>query len=321
MTDMAIGGYFELELPLKKQTLYAQAKRYQSARAAFLALLRSVKPKRVWMPSYICDSMLAPVLSENIEICYYSIDEKFEIKGTINLQPQDLLLYVNYFGICDDQVLRVLDRFNPQQIVVDCSQAFYAAPKNCLATIYSPRKFFGVPDGGLLVSDCGVAEPEEQDQGSESRMQHLIKRLGSSPEAGYAAFKLAEDSLNDMQPRRMSVLTEKLLSAIDAGAARAARKRNFKSLRDALDSSNTLKIPSLVDGPLCYPYMPQAGVSRELLVKNRIFIATYWPDVLNRVAPDSFEFKLTSQYLPIPCDQRYGERDMKKLYESVLEGS
>ena len=313
----AIGGYFELELPAQKNFLYPDAKCYQSARAAFLALLRSVKPKRVWMPRYICDSMLAPVLAAGIELCYYAIDKFFFIEQSISLQEKDILLYVNYFGICDQQVDQVLQKFNPLQIIIDCSQAFYAKPKKCLATIYSPRKFFGLPDGGLLLTDHPIPLPQNQDQGSEKRMEHLIKRLASVPEAGYASFQKAEESLSDMESRTMSQLTKKLLGSIDVDAVKTIRNNNFQYLRNTLDVSNNIKISNFFDGPLCYPYLKDTSPSKEIFTAQRIFIATYWPDVLNRVTQHSFEAKIVNQCIFMPCDQRYDKNSLDRILKLI----
>jgi len=83
---------------------------------------------------------------------------------------------VNYFGLCDDVVAEAQTRHAPEQIVVDNAQAFFAAPTRCRASLYSPRKFFGVPDGGFLHS---VTPPRDypRDTGSTARMAHLTKRL------------------------------------------------------------------------------------------------------------------------------------------------
>lgn len=312
--DTAIGGYFELELPPTDNTFYQQAHRYQSARAAFLALLRqSPTVKRVFMPYYICDAMLAPVQAAGKNICFYSLDEKLAVEPQVALGAGDLLLYVNYFGVCTNQCDDLLQRFNPTQIVLDCSQAFYAQAKNCYATIYSPRKFFGIPDGGLLVTASAISLPEFQDTGSKDRMRHLIKRLGGTAEDGYQDFKNAEDSLDDMEPRGMSTITHRLLQAIDVEAARVARNKNFSYLRKFLDKTNTLDIPKYIDSPHCYPYLPQKPVKRENLTAHRVFLATYWPDVHNRVEDNSFESKLANQLLPVPCDQRYDEATLSRV--------
>lgn len=316
--ERAIGGYFELELPASSSPRHPQARHYQSARAGFLALLRHVtNVRRVWMPTYICDAMLAPVRAAGKEICFYSLDQRLAVSDHVTLGPDDLLLYVNYFGVCTAQVDALLERFSPDQVVLDLSQAFYAEPRHSLAALYSPRKFFGVPDGGLLVTDLPISPPAVQDNGSENRVRHLVKRLGSEPELGYEDFRRAEESLDDMEPKILSVLSERLLGSVDHEAARQSRNRNFQYLRRALDITNTFSLPSSVDGPMCYPYMPRQAISRDKLVKSRIFIPTYWPEVLARVTEDEFESKFVKRCLPIPCDQRYTEDSLDRILNVI----
>ena len=315
-SNNAIGGYFELELQPASAPLYPQALKHQSARAAFLALLRHApNVKRVWMPHYICESMLAPVRASGKEICFYALNHLLAVSDQVKLATDDLLLYVNYFGVCSVQADALLQRFDPAQVVMDFSQAFYAAPRNCLATIYSPRKFFGLPDGGLMVTALPIAPPKVQDSGSDDRMCHLIKRLGDTPEAGYADFQHAEESLNDMEPLRMSMLTEKLLGSVDHETIRLKRNLNFQYIRRYLDSSNRMTLPDHVDGPLCYPFLPPQSISRNRFIQSRIYMATYWSEVINRVGDNTFEIEMVNQCLPIPCDQRYGESELGRVLD------
>lgn len=317
--NKAIGGYFELELPPPNQIKYQGALKYQSARAAFLALLRASKPNRVWMPHYICESMLASVKATGIEICFYSLDKQLGIADDITLDSADILLYVNYFGICSKQVEKVLARFNPSQVVLDFSQAFFVEPKNCLATIYSPRKFFGLPDGGLLFTQLAIDLPEAVDVGSGKRMHHLVARLGGAAELGYAEYQSAEASLNESEPKRMSQLTERIFGAIDFEAARTQRNKNFCALHDNLGGKNVLKVDlDDIDGPMCYPYFLDNHSLRTTLLAERIFIPTYWPDILTRLDISAFEVELVKKILPLPCDQRYAIGDMNNICELLL---
>jgi hypothetical protein len=310
----AIGGYFELELPAKGEIPYPEAIRFQSARASFLALLRAGKPKRVWMPRYICDSMVKPLRTAGVAIGYYSIDERFEIVDDLNLAVDEWLFYVNYFGICAANVDRILSRFNAAQVVLDHAQAFYAPPRACLATIFSPRKFFGVPDGGLLVTKLAVATPAETDGKSVERSTHLLRRLLGDPELGYAEYQHAEQTLDAMEPLQMSALTSRLLGAADFEAVRVRRNANFRLLHASLGQKNRLTIDlDSINGPLCYPYLGSADSLRETLIRQRVFVAKYWTDVLSAVDQDSCEARLTHGLIPFPCDQRYGEAEMKKI--------
>lgn len=316
----AIGGYFELELPRGRTFMYQGALKYQSARAAFLALLRVSKPKRVWMPYYICDAMLAPVRASGTEVRFYSLDKHLGIADDIALNSADILLYVNYFGICSKQVEKVLARFNPSQVVLDFSQAFFAEPPKCLATIYSPRKFFGLPDGGLLFTDLAIDLPEAVDEGSKNRMHHLVARLGGAAELGYADYQFAETSLNEFEPKRMSQLTERIFGAIDFEAARTQRNKNFHALHANLGGKNFLKADlEDVDGPMCYPYFADGHSLGTTLLAERIFIPTYWPDILTKLNIPAFEVELVKRIHPLPCDQRYAIGDMNNICKLLLE--
>ena len=310
----AIGGYFGLDIPEGDGHPYNDAFKYQSARAAFYALLLAVKPERVWMPRYICNSMLAPLYKADIEICFYEIKQDFSIADDIVLQKNDLLLYVNYFGIYEQNQQNLLENYNSEQIIFDHSQAFFTPPKKCLATIYSPRKFFGVPDGGLLITDVNMPIPEKQDEASYDRSLHLLKRFADSPEAGYQNFQRSESSLESFEPLRMSKLTERLLGGIDYQKVKKIRNRNFLYLHDQLKDRNKIVIDSdSIDGPMVYPFLQSDSDLKTHLITNRIFVSTYWPECLDRPGVTKAEVKLVQTLLPLPCDHRYDISDLTNI--------
>ncbi|MEG0937454.1 MAG: hypothetical protein RSE32_03660 [Comamonas sp.] len=317
-SNSAIGGYLQLETPQQKRTWHQGALQYQSARAAFCSLLQSMpNVSRVWMPAYICDSMLSPIKFSGKEFVFFHINEKFDIATKIELEKNDLLLYVNYFGGCEPNIHRILEKYNRQQVIIDCSQAFYAGPYNCLATIYSPRKFFGVPDGGIMFSNREITPVIEQDEDSISRMDHLIARLALSAEMGYASYQRAEASLENCSPKKMSVLTQKLLESIDYLAVQKCRLRNFSILQKALGDKNQLNFDFSTITPLCYPYLPKNLISKNHLAENSVFIPTYWQDALNRNELNEFESTLASRLVAIPCYQGLVESDIEILIEEM----
>ena len=310
----AIGGYFELELASAQAHLYPDALRFQSARAAFYALLKAGKPNRVWMPKYICDSLYSPLRALDVEIIFYDLTDQLNPDDFVTLAVDDWLVYVNYFGVCNEQEMALLTRFNPTQVICDNSQAFYTPPLNCLATIYSPRKFFGVPDGGFLVTQIPITKPTEIDKNSISRSMHLLQRLDNGPESGYEAFKKADLSLKDVQPLEMSNLTSGMLSSIDYESIKNKRNANFRLLHGKFEHLNGLKINlETINGPMCYPLLTKDTTARQRLQANRVFVATYWPGVQERVSTDSLEYQLVERCLPIPCDQRYTNNDMEDI--------
>lgn len=319
LENKAIGGYFELELPASKAPVYPQALSFQSGRAAFLALLHTGKPRRVWAPYYICSTMLDSIKQAEVETAFYRIDDSFHLAQEIHLLEGDWFLYVNYFGLRGAYAQSLLSQFARQRVVIDASQALFSPPLDCLATIYSPRKFLGLPDGGLLVSSIAVDVPEA-DEGSFERALPLLKRMAFSPEAGYAEHQHAETTLYKQQPKGMSNLTRRMLSSVDLTEVCEARNRNFSYLHKHLGRHNRLHVmPGEVNGPLCYPMLTPNAKLREALIKERIFVATYWRDVLDLVEASCSEAFLVHGLVPLPCDQRYSEGDMARVVEVCSE--
>lgn len=316
----AVGGYFELELPPTRSFLHDNALRFQSSRAAFLALVRSLRPKAVWMPWFMCDAMLEPLRMARIPVKRYAIDRNMRPQP-VDLAPGEWLVYVNYFGLCDRQVDDVLDRFPRDRVVIDNAQALFAQPRDCLATIYSPRKFVGVPDGGLLVTRERIDMPEASDRSSIQRCEHLLRRIADDAEPGYAAYAAAEKSLRHQEPLRMSDLTQRMLGGIDFDAVRSRRVANFNYLHERLQTHNrsALHFERERAVPLCYPFFGAPAALRDRLRQQRIYTPTYWPDVTESQDAPEFERAIAASAIFLPCDQRLTPRDLEPIVQRVLE--
>jgi len=312
-----IGGYFELELPTSHSLYHDTAYRYQSARAAFRAILIHRRPSKVWVPKYICNSMLTPLVEEGIDYGWYDLDSNFNIRENVLIQENEVLLYVNYFGICEQHVQDILTRYSPAQLIIDYSQAH---PK-ILGAIYSPRKFFGVPDGGFLITDKQLTLPTDDDEGSINRMSHLIKRLSGSPESGYLDYQIAERSLDQCIPRKMSKLTVRLLGAINYDEVKVKRSENFTFLHRHLEPINTFEMGEYdTKYPMFYPFITKNTDLREKLLGERIFLPTYWVDAVERVGEKWADQKI-NRLLPLPIDHRYGESEMMHVVKLILQYS
>ena len=115
----------------------------------------------------------------------------------------------------------------------------------------------------------------------------------------------------------MSRLTENLLRGIDYASVAKRRQENFEFLDAELWNINELKLKS-VYGAFMYPLLIPNGIAvRKELQKEKIYIPTLWPNVLEECPPDSLEHHYAADILPIPVDQRYGIDDMKYLVEVI----
>ncbi|NAW34715.1 DegT/DnrJ/EryC1/StrS aminotransferase family protein [Halomonas alimentaria] len=312
----SLGGYQGLELPFYGADLDKCKVKTNSARSALRIILSELTPKKIWLPAYTCDAVVQSVEAVGIEKEYYRLTSSFDVDASVRVGGDECILIVDYFGLSGDAVCRGLNRFGHRNTIVDCSQAYFSEYSEALATIYSPRKFFGLPDGGLLFSDDPrIKQPDIRDTTSESRMGHLISRITESPEAAYKKYQDAEEAIGELPVQGMSRLTERLLRSVNYDAARVSRTRNAQYLDKKLGEYNKLSLEIGEDiAPLCYPFLPNtATASRAELIKNRVFVPSYWPEVLQRSEGGSFEWDMVTNGLFLPCDQRYTEEDMERL--------
>lgn len=316
-----IGGYFEFNLPNLGQFPYSQASEYISARSAFFDLLDQNKIKKVWMPKFICDSMIEPLLILDIEVQYYDLDESFYPKIPKRLEKDAYLIYVNYFGVCTHIQQKLLSIYPNEQIIFDHSQAFFVKPFACFATIYSLRKFLPVAEGGLLVtralfnSNYAARNIENMIQ----QYQHCFIRRLSNASEGYEIFKHNELILNDCIPKNISGITKEILNSLDYDSIQSQRLKNFKFLHAQLASINKLHIEvDSIESPLTYPLLLENNISKEL-IESGIYTPTYWLDSLQRLDVDSFEYTLVSKTTHIVCDQRYSQKQMQFQIDKIRE--
>lgn len=311
-----IGGYFGLELNRRGDNPHAAARALNSARNCLLYFLLARRPARLFLPAYLCDSMIEPLGRTGIAHDFYNIDADLEVTRLPALGRDEFLLYVNYFGLKDAYCRRLAAHYGPA-LIVDNSQALYSTPLPCAATLYSPRKFVGVADGGYLYSEAVLDRAPDRDVSWDS-VQHLVGRIDLDAASFYQDYLRAGQRLSGRPLRRMSALTEAVLDSVDYGRARLTRRRNFLYLHAALGSSNRLRIDTMgLDAPMVYPYWTDDPDLRQRLIARRVYVATYWSEVLRRDAASSVEKQLVTHLVPLPIDQRYGLDDMQFVLDVV----
>ncbi len=307
----AIGGYFSLELP-QREEFRKDALRLNTGRNCLEYILLVRRYKKVYVPYYTCGAVMEPMNKLGIPYDFYHIDVHFEIRDHFVLKESEAILYTNYFGLKQRYVEQLAEKFG-SRLIVDNTQAFYAKPLKGIDTFYTCRKFFGVPDGAYLYCDKELVDELEEDY-SYDRMAHLLKRIDFSAEEGFEDFRRVDDGLDNQPIRRMSKLTQRMMQGIDYEAVAQRRRANYELLHKYLGKGNSLEL-SLEDDavPMVYPYLVPVTGLREKLIKNRIFVARYWPNVLEWTTKDEMDYLLASQIQPLPIDQRYGEKEMKTI--------
>jgi hypothetical protein len=301
----AIGGYFELEISNRGSVYHDNALALNSGRNAFEHILTARGYKRIHIPYFTCDVILQPIKKLNLEFVFYHIDETF--KPLINnYRTDDAILYTNYFGLNHHNIELLVNEY--QNLIIDNAQAFFDNPIDGVSTFYSPRKFLGLPDGGFVYDNNAPSNKKYEKDNSLDRIMHLFIRIENGAESGYDFFKANDAKLDNQPIKLMSSLTKKILNGVDFDDVIKKRLNNFNYIHKYLKYTN--KLTSLIDNatitcPMVYPYWVHNGTElRKLLTSNKIFTATYWPNVLEWVENNAIEFEFTNNIVCIPIDQR-----------------
>ena len=311
-----IGGYFGFEKLIHKE-YYAGLIALNTARNALLYVMRARGIKKIYIPFYLCDSVSKMLDREGFNYEYYHVNKNFMPDFNKKLNDGEYLYIVNYYGIINNSRVQELSALYGNKIILDNVQAFFQAPINGIDTIYSCRKFFGVPDGAYLSSNA-ILDYELDTDKSSGRMTHILGRCeGRSASDYYADFKKSDESYVNLALMKMSWLTSNLLGAIDYDSVKNKREENYNMLDSLLGDSNILPKISPA-GPYAYPYYCDDGLKvKKKLAGKKIYIATLWPYALT--CGDTTAEDYAANILPIPCDQRYNQDDMKYIAKELTK--
>lgn len=332
--EKEIGGYFELDLSkvssnsLEEYTLRnlwnidSPSHNFfclNTGRNSIELVLRSIpKISCLYIPYFTCSSVLEPLDKLNLPYRFYSINFNLEMEEHFSLKENEYILYTNYFGIKDEYVERLHCKYG-DSLIVDNAQALYANPVG--KCTYSPRKYVGLPDGGFAFCNDPSSNICFDKSHSYDLCSHLLKRIDCGAGAGYADFKDNSKKLSGLPILGMSNLTARIFQSIDLKEVQDKRRKNFEYLHHELKLTNQLSIPSFDSFacPMVYPYYIESDSLRTELIKNKVFVATYWPNVLNWCKEDTVEHRLAKYILPLPIDQRYSIEDMDFIINIIKE--
>lgn len=310
-----IGGYIQLEESSGKM-LYEDGVKLNSGRNALAYLLEARNIKKIMMPKFMCDSCDNVIKNYNVKKRTYNINSQFQ-PIDIELQENEWLYIVNYYGqLSDDYIKKMKEKY--KRIILDYSQAYFQRPILGIDTIYSCRKYFGVPDGAILYTNCRINRKLKTDI-SYNRILPILGRFEKNAEIFYEQYKQGERNFNDYPLMEMSKLTINLLRTIDYAKVKDIRMRNYLFLMQNLAEFNELNL-IVTKGLFMYPlYVDNGELVRKKLQKNKIYTPCLWPNVVDDYDDNTIEGKMARNIVPLPIDQRYNLEDMEYIVCKIKE--
>ena len=302
-----IGGYIEFE-HFHGAMLHEDGIKLDSGRSCLGYLIKAKGIRKIAIPSFMCDSVFHCCESYGVQLHFYQVGLDF-LPEEVEIHDDEYLYLMNYYGQLDKQTIEFYrDRYH--RVIVDNTQAYFDEPIVRLDTFYTCRKFFGVPDGGILYTDTFFNEELPQSE-SRQHFEHLLGRLECTGTEFYPQSVANNERLADQPILKMSKLTENLLHGIDYDYVRKTRSENFRYLSKRLSGMNQLKL-SDTEGAFAYPLMIEgAAVLRKVLISENIYVPILWPGLNDSAG------LFAENILPLPCDQRYGETEMDLIVHRI----
>ncbi len=301
-------------VPLRTDATY-----FNSGRAAFTYLLQDVvKPRRVWLPTYICWSLVSAMQTRfpEIQLLFYSVDRHLNCQWPNNTAPADAVVFVHYFGhVCTKPDV-------PKHCVLleDMSHVLTPGlPITGQHAFGSLRKTFRIADGGVI---SGKYHPFYE---SDEQLAVWLRWRARDWRDLREAENMMDRSwtVSDMSSQSMS----RMLST-DVAAAATQRQRNQQFLERHFPVGDPMISFQADDVPLLQNVLLSDTTTRDslrsFLASRGIFSSIHWPlhPLLAQKADsvDSTEAAwLEKHVLSIPVADDFGESEMAFICDAASE--
>lgn len=305
-----------------------------NARSGIFLLVELLSPHTVWMPSYLCDSMLQAVDKGATSVKFYEVNYDLIVPSLDwldNVQEGDLVILIDYFGFpCDSQcAIRVKEQ--GAWVLEDACQALLSDDVGRFSdfVLFSPRKFLGVPDGGILTLNCetdfdGIdLESPPTKWLLKTLFATILRREFDIHGGGHRWFKLFREAESEcpIGHYTMSELSKTLLmSGFTYSEVAQRRIENYHILTAKL--GHLALFPKLSPGvvPLGFPICLQdRDRVRQILFDHAIYSPIHW--LIQGIVPERFRdsHRLAADIMTLPCDQRYTSMDMDRMAQVILK--
>ena len=289
-----------------------------SARSALKLFIKNSNYEKYLIPFFLCKDVKDIFIQNKINFEFYSLDNNLKPILSNSISERYCILYVNYFGIFDSFCDEITNTF--KSIILDCSQSFFYKPKTNISALYSPRKFYGLPDGGFLVTNRKIKH-NLQFSHSSNKLRHLLSKFELNESEAFRLYQENEESFKNEKIKLMSKLTYSLLSAQNHDKTINKRKSNFSIYHNAFKKSNKLKDLIKIESFKCaisYPLLINDGINiRKYLINNKVYTPTYWKTSNKPKAIDCFMSNISQNIIHLPIDQRYDSDSILRIIELI----
>ena len=125
---------------------------FDLARNSLKYVINHFRIKELYIPYYLCDVIRHSLFEAGCKPLFYHIDDNF--MPTIEFQKESYILYPNYFGVCEDNVDKLVETY--PNIIIDNAHSYYSKPKG-LASFNAKHKFLEAQGSTLWIGKNNYA--------------------------------------------------------------------------------------------------------------------------------------------------------------------
>lgn len=336
-----IGGEYYFQAPepslnsLEKEltSLFSKLSYFSTGRDALFSLFSVLEINQIWLPNFLCNSVWSSVRQTGKQIRFYEVNNSLHgaHDWIANIQPNDAVLVIHFFGVPDLALLKRLRQSNTL-LISDITHMLFNAEglsevvKGSDFSIASLRKSGPFPDGAFCGSNGHLvpvaSEPSRLDFWSLRAAAMLSRgysaKLGFLDDENFLMFRQAEAALDNSPAgkNRMSFLNARVMAATDFASQRTVVAENAAMLAARLERA--CELPANGYGISQYFICKFSNRRRRDAVRNAlgakcIYCPVHW-DTSFLPQPH----KLSDELLSIPCDARYNAGDMSKIADNLI---
>lgn len=309
-----------------------------SGRAAFYNILKKYKKKgykKVYLPAYICDSLIWPVKKLGLKITFYALDKNLNIKD--EFKGNAIILIIHFFGKRIKNIEKIKkDIPKNSKIIEDYTHIFLNQnlfnKKNKDKIFFSMRKHFGFISGAYhnektkkLINNNKLLTIYKNSQEILNVKFNYLKKhnYNLKTENTYLKKIKFNDHLISLNTSNYQIpdLIKNFNNNLDIEIIRQKRKKNWKTLYQLIKNKVECFHSDFRDGDIPFGFIIKVknrDVIKRKLKNANIFAPIHWewPTNINKKKFNNL-YELSESILTLPIDQRYDISHMELLAKKL----
>ena len=308
-------------------------------------IIKKVKIKKCWLPSYLDETFIQSFRELNLDYEFYNLKENLQLDIDYlsrRIEKNDAILTVNYFNFLpNNKIVKFLRKLKNDNVIIieDSTHSFltnnnYPEISMVDYSIISLRKWFGIPDGGIAISNDDLFDKKLIVEKIFYDFVYLrlkyailknfyLNEVINKKDSFRKMHDKAEELANlTIRLNAMSIVSKRILSSVDFNNIIDRRRKNFKYLFSSFKDIDEIKtLCNNLEKEVCpigFPIIAtQRDNLREYLITNKIYCPIHW--LLPEEIPKKFTYSyfLSQNIITIPCDQRYSIEDMEMIVRKI----